>query len=219
MTNLCLMWHYLQRLYDLGARRVLVTGTGPLGCVPAELASQGSRNGECAPEPQRAANIFNPALVQMLRGLNQEIGSDVFIIANAFQMNMDFIDNPQQFGLPPFYALPLWLLNQFAAWSSAACITHLPILISNFGSQALLHPKWRAVDKGLTTGWDYVPASRTCVPTGACTHSGTRSTQPSARTGSSPNRSWPARPTTWARWTWAPSWPWTPRSDQLKSLV
>ncbi|KAI6694495.1 hypothetical protein NL676_022205 [Syzygium grande] len=88
----------LRRLYDLGARRVLVTGTGPLGCVPAELASQGSRNGECAPEPQRAANIFNPALVQMLRGLNQEIGSDVFIIANAFQMNMDFIDNPQQFG-------------------------------------------------------------------------------------------------------------------------
>ncbi|XP_030549435.1 GDSL esterase/lipase At4g28780 [Rhodamnia argentea] len=88
----------LRRLYDLGARRVLVTGTGPLGCVPAQLASQGSRNGECVPEPQRAAAIFNPALGRMLQGLNQELGSDVFVMANAFQMNMDFINNPQQFG-------------------------------------------------------------------------------------------------------------------------
>lgn len=88
----------MQRLYELGARRVLVTGTGPLGCVPAELAMTGSRNGECAPRLQQAAAIFNPELVQMLRELNGEIGSDVFISADAFKMNMDFINNPTKFG-------------------------------------------------------------------------------------------------------------------------
>ncbi|KAJ4830965.1 hypothetical protein Tsubulata_032488 [Turnera subulata] len=88
----------LMSLYDLGARRVLVTGTGPLGCVPSQLASSGSRNGECAPEPQRAAEIFNPQLSQMLQGLNSQLGSDVFIYGNAFSMNADFINNPQQFG-------------------------------------------------------------------------------------------------------------------------
>ena len=89
----------MQRLYDLGGRRILVTGTGPLGCAPAELAMTGSRNGECAPEPQRASQIFNPELFQMLQGLNREIGSDVFITANAFAMNTDLINNPQRFGL------------------------------------------------------------------------------------------------------------------------
>ena len=59
----------LQSLYDLGARRVLVTGSGPFGCVPAELA-QRSRNGECAAELQRAAALFNPQLEQMLGQLN-----------------------------------------------------------------------------------------------------------------------------------------------------
>ncbi|CAA0825737.1 GDSL esterase/lipase [Striga hermonthica] len=85
------------RLYELGARQVLVTGTGPLGCVPAELATK-SRNGECAEEPQRAAAIFNPLLVQMIAGLNQEIGSNVFVTANTMQMQNDFINNLQAYG-------------------------------------------------------------------------------------------------------------------------
>ncbi|PIN11144.1 Triacylglycerol lipase [Handroanthus impetiginosus] len=87
----------LQRLHKLGARRVLVTGTGPLGCVPAELALH-SRNGECAQELQRAASLYNPQLVQMLKKLNNDIGDDVFIAANTNQMHLDFINNPRQFG-------------------------------------------------------------------------------------------------------------------------
>ncbi|KAH6762639.1 GDSL-like Lipase/Acylhydrolase superfamily protein [Perilla frutescens var. hirtella] len=87
----------LRKLYDLGARRVIVTGTGPLGCVPAELA-QRSRNGECAAELQRAAALFNPQLTQMLLNLNSQIGSNVFIGANTQLSNRDFIRDPQAFG-------------------------------------------------------------------------------------------------------------------------
>ncbi|WJX85642.1 hypothetical protein P8452_68061 [Trifolium repens] len=87
----------LRKLYDLGARRVLVTGTGPMGCAPAERAMRGI-NGECGIELQRAANLYNPQLVQMLQGLNQEIGSDVFIAADAYRMHMDYISNPQAYG-------------------------------------------------------------------------------------------------------------------------
>lgn len=87
----------MQKLYELGARRVLVTGTGPLGCVPAQLATSSS-NGQCAEEPQRAAAIFNPQLVEMAQGLNNELGSKIFITANAFEMHMDFISDPQRYG-------------------------------------------------------------------------------------------------------------------------
>lgn len=88
---------HVQRLYDLGARRVLVTGTGPLGCVPAELAMR-SRNGECSAELQRAASLFNPQLVQMISQVNSEVGSNVFLGANTQQMSNDFISNPTAFG-------------------------------------------------------------------------------------------------------------------------
>ncbi|KAL0403537.1 UNVERIFIED_CONTAM: GDSL esterase/lipase [Sesamum radiatum] len=87
----------LLRLYDLGARRVLVTGTGPLGCVPAELAMRG-RNGQCSTELQQAASLFNPQLTQMLLGLNEQLGDNVFIAANTQLTHYDFISDPQAFG-------------------------------------------------------------------------------------------------------------------------
>ncbi|KAI3470677.1 hypothetical protein Pfo_027340 [Paulownia fortunei] len=87
----------LLRLYELGARRVLVTGTGPLGCVPAELAMR-SRNGECSAELQQAAALFNPQLTQMLLGLNSQLRDNVFTAANTQLTHYDFISNPQAFG-------------------------------------------------------------------------------------------------------------------------
>lgn len=89
---------YMQRLYELGGRRILVTGTGPIGCVPAELAMRGSRNGECSSELQTAAGLFNSQLVQLLNQLNSEIGSNVFIAANTNEMSFDFINNPGAYG-------------------------------------------------------------------------------------------------------------------------
>lgn len=97
-------------MHELGARRVLVTGTGPLGCVPAELALR-SRDGNCDPELQRAAGLFNPQLSQLIRNLNRDIGSEVFIAANAFSMHMDFITNPQGYGKRPFFFSPAPLFS------------------------------------------------------------------------------------------------------------
>ncbi|KAK8564951.1 hypothetical protein V6N13_020079 [Hibiscus sabdariffa] len=87
----------LMRLYELGARKVLVTGTGPMGCVPAELAMR-STNGQCAAELQRAAGLYNPQLVQMIKGLNSELGTNVFIAANTQKQTNDFISNPGAYG-------------------------------------------------------------------------------------------------------------------------
>ncbi|XP_022743429.1 GDSL esterase/lipase At5g18430-like [Durio zibethinus] len=87
----------LMRLHDLGARRVLVTGTGPLGCVPAELALR-SLSGQCDPVLQRAAALYNPQLVEMINELNNEYGANIFIAANTQQQTNDFVSNPGAYG-------------------------------------------------------------------------------------------------------------------------
>ncbi|KAB5512082.1 hypothetical protein DKX38_029110 [Salix brachista] len=87
----------LLKLYYLGARRVLVTGTGALGCVPAELAMR-STNGGCSEELQRAAALYHAQLETMINDVNRKISSNVFIGANTHQMHTDFISNPQAYG-------------------------------------------------------------------------------------------------------------------------
>ncbi|KAK3197876.1 hypothetical protein Dsin_021291 [Dipteronia sinensis] len=87
----------LQRLYKLGARRVLVTGTVPMGYVQAEMALRGT-NGVCSSEVGRAASLYNPQLVQILREVNSRIGETVFIEVNTREMHMNFITNPQAYG-------------------------------------------------------------------------------------------------------------------------
>ncbi|KAJ8505166.1 hypothetical protein OPV22_006052 [Ensete ventricosum] len=87
----------LMRLYDLGSRQVLVTGVGPLGCVPAILATR-SRTGACDLEMQRVPDMYNPQLVQLMSELNSHYGADVFVAVNAFKMHMDFISDPAAYG-------------------------------------------------------------------------------------------------------------------------
>lgn len=81
-----------------------------MGCAPAELA-QHSRNGECYAPLQEAATLFNPRLADLIASVNAEIGQDVFVAANSYQMNTDYLSNPEQFGkyIPSIFNL-FWLL-------------------------------------------------------------------------------------------------------------
>ncbi|KAE8772676.1 GDSL esterase/lipase [Hordeum vulgare] len=74
----------MQRLYDMGARRVVVTGTGPLGCAPAQVAR--SRGGEC------------DADLTSMEELNARYGSRTFIAASTFRIHLDFISDPAAYG-------------------------------------------------------------------------------------------------------------------------
>ncbi|KAM0891913.1 hypothetical protein ACQ4PT_026083 [Festuca glaucescens] len=57
-----------------------------------------SDDGECASELNRAVDLFNPQLVEAVRGLNRDLGADVFVAANTYRANFDYLANPHNYG-------------------------------------------------------------------------------------------------------------------------
>ncbi|PWA99454.1 GDSL esterase/lipase [Artemisia annua] len=85
------------RLHKLGARKVLVTATGPFGCAPAVMAMR-SWKGKCPTDLKNAADLFNRQVTAMTQLLNKKLGSDVFISVDVDDIYMDFSSRPKYFG-------------------------------------------------------------------------------------------------------------------------
>uniref|UniRef100_R7W4W5 GDSL esterase/lipase LTL1 n=1 Tax=Aegilops tauschii TaxID=37682 RepID=R7W4W5_AEGTA len=71
-----------------GAAGVRAGGAG------AAQQQRGVRGGAA----NRAVDLFNPQVVDMVRGLNRDAGADVFVSANAYRANFDYLANPQSYG-------------------------------------------------------------------------------------------------------------------------
>ncbi|CAI9285732.1 unnamed protein product [Lactuca saligna] len=88
----------LMKMYEMGVRRAILLGSGPLGCAPAEIAQHNKLSGECSTDLQAAAELFEPQVDQMVKNLNAELGTEVFISANTRLMHFDMMNNPQAYG-------------------------------------------------------------------------------------------------------------------------
>ncbi|XVF51204.1 hypothetical protein PTKIN_Ptkin04bG0165800 [Pterospermum kingtungense] len=96
ISNLTLQ---LKRLHELGARKVVVVGIGPLGCIPFVRALHLLPKGKCSGEVNAFIQRYNEKLKERLNRLNQEMGPEsIFVFANSYDVFMKIIANYRQFG-------------------------------------------------------------------------------------------------------------------------
>ncbi|KAG8374660.1 hypothetical protein BUALT_Bualt10G0019100 [Buddleja alternifolia] len=75
----------LKTLYSYGARKISVSGLGPLGCIPAVLA-RGSNGTACVDMVNDAVDLFNEKLKILVKDLNKNLTDAQFIFINAMSM-------------------------------------------------------------------------------------------------------------------------------------
>ncbi|WCJ26642.1 GDSL esterase/lipase At5g41890 [Euphorbia peplus] len=94
----------LKRLHELGGRKFIVVGVGPLGCIPFVRALHLLPKGQCSTKVNDLIEGYNIKLSQMLSGLNQELGPEsVFVFANSYDIVLNIILDYHQYGFEDAY--------------------------------------------------------------------------------------------------------------------
>ncbi|KAK4433601.1 GDSL esterase/lipase [Sesamum alatum] len=91
----------LTELYKLGARKVIVTGVGQIGCIPYQLARYNGSSGSsrCNEEINSAIVLFNTALKRLVDRFNKgQLPGAKFVYLDSFQSSQDLVRNAKTYG-------------------------------------------------------------------------------------------------------------------------
>ncbi|KAL0450416.1 UNVERIFIED_CONTAM: GDSL esterase/lipase 7 [Sesamum latifolium] len=88
----------LERLYHLGARKVIIFEIGPIGCIPSST-KQVKHKGRCVEEINQLAKMFNNHLAPMLQNLTSSLRGSAFILGHAHWLGYDAVIHPSKYGL------------------------------------------------------------------------------------------------------------------------
>ncbi|KAF7836449.1 GDSL esterase/lipase [Senna tora] len=89
----------LTQLYSLGARKVIVTAVGQIGCIPYQLARFNSNRSRCNEKINTAISFFNTGLRRLVESFNSGLlpGSK-FVFLDFYQSSHDLSLNGTSFG-------------------------------------------------------------------------------------------------------------------------
>ncbi|KAL3499098.1 hypothetical protein ACH5RR_041830 [Cinchona calisaya] len=89
----------LKRLHYLGARKFVIAGVGPLGCIPYVRATHLIPDRECSMEVNLLVRGYNKKLQEALDRLNKDKGYEaVFVYSNSYEVFRRIILNYHQYG-------------------------------------------------------------------------------------------------------------------------
>ncbi|KAL5551524.1 hypothetical protein UlMin_001700 [Ulmus minor] len=90
---------HLKRLHNLGARKFLVVGVGPLGCIPFIRALNLVPTGKCSIEVNELIQGYNNKLNKVLDQLNKDLGPEtIFVYANSYDIFIRIMTNYRHYG-------------------------------------------------------------------------------------------------------------------------
>ncbi|KAF4370725.1 hypothetical protein F8388_025104 [Cannabis sativa] len=88
----------LNRLHNLGARKIVVANVGPIGCIPFERDMNPKSGDNCVALPNELAQSFNTQLRSLVPELNANLKGSKFVYADVYQVVEDILENYIKYG-------------------------------------------------------------------------------------------------------------------------
>ncbi|ESQ27543.1 hypothetical protein EUTSA_v10018728mg [Eutrema salsugineum] len=86
------------KLYGYGARRILMFGAPPIGCVPSQRTVAGGPTRDCVVRFNDASKLFNAKLSANIDGLSRTLLDTTLIYIDIYNPLLDLILNPHKYG-------------------------------------------------------------------------------------------------------------------------
>ncbi|MQM13990.1 hypothetical protein Taro_046916 [Colocasia esculenta] len=86
----------LRRIYNLGARKIVFVGTGPIGCCPALRRRNATRG--CTAEANYGSVLFNDGANSLLKGMKSELGDMTYSFFDSYTALLEYIQKPATYG-------------------------------------------------------------------------------------------------------------------------
>ncbi|KAK9050614.1 hypothetical protein SSX86_030416 [Deinandra increscens subsp. villosa] len=93
-----LVLNFIQEIYTLGVRRIVVFGAPPIGCLPAVRTLSGGLQRRCAEEENNLAQLFNTVLGQQLQVWTTSFPQSKLAYIDYYSSLINIIENPKKFG-------------------------------------------------------------------------------------------------------------------------
>ncbi|KAK6158003.1 hypothetical protein DH2020_005317 [Rehmannia glutinosa] len=131
----------LRTLYNFGARKVSISGLGPLGCIPEELA-RGTNGSACVDVINDAVQLFNDKLELLVNDLNRNFTDAKFIYIDALDLKPEELFSLVRSGIS-ILSKPCCKVSN----STGQCVSGLPtcpvrdlhVFFDNFHPTELIH--------------------------------------------------------------------------------
>ncbi|KAF5732780.1 putative zinc finger protein [Tripterygium wilfordii] len=89
----------LTQLYSLGARKVIITAVGQIGCIPYQLARYHGNGSRCNEEINKAISLFNSGLRNLVDSANSgQLAGAKFVYLDFYQSTKDIVQNGSAYG-------------------------------------------------------------------------------------------------------------------------
>ncbi|KAG4946217.1 hypothetical protein JHK87_042224 [Glycine soja] len=94
----------VSRLFNLGARKIIVTNVGPIGCIPSQRDMNPTAGDGCVTFPNQLAQSFNIQLKGLIAELNSNLKGAMFVYADVYNILGDILNNYEAYGFENPYS-------------------------------------------------------------------------------------------------------------------
>lgn len=97
MNSFFVFLKMLQALHSVGLRKFVLSGVGPLGCIPNQRATGQAPAGRCVDYVNQILGTFNEGLKSLVDQLNSNHPDTTFLYVNTYGAFGDFLNNPTSY--------------------------------------------------------------------------------------------------------------------------